>query len=162
MSDISESFAEGPLAAQASEQQLARRCADAMYQRDRASQHLDMQVEEIGPGRAVLSMPITEAMIQGHDSCHGGYIFTLADSAFAFACNTYNEATVASGCSIDYVAPGKLGDVLIAEAREQTRKGRTGVYDVRVSNGRDELVALFRGKSYKVRGPVIHEAESEQ
>lgn len=161
MSDTPETFAE-PLVAQAEAQQLARRCADAMYQRDRASQHLDMHVEEIGPGRAVLSMPVTEVMIQGHDSCHGGYIFTLADSAFAFACNTYNDATVASGCSIDYVAPGKLGDVLVAEAREQTRKGRTGVYDVRVSNGRDELVALFRGKSYRVSGPVIHEAASEQ
>lgn len=150
-----------PLAAQSSGQAQARRCADAMYQRDRASQHLGMQVEEIGPGRAVLSMPITETMIQGHDSCHGGYIFMLADSAFAFACNTYNEATVASGCAIDYVAPGKLGDVLTAEAREQTRKGRTGVYDVRVSNERDELVALFRGKSYKIRGPVVHDGSSE-
>ncbi len=162
MSDRSESFAAGPLAGQASEQELARRCANAMYQRDRASQHLGMQVDEIGPGRAVLSMPVTETMIQGHDSCHGGYIFMLADSAFAFACNTYNDATVASGCSIDYVAPGKLGDLLTAEAREQTRKGRTGVYDVRVSNERDELVALFRGKSYKVSGTVIHEAASEQ
>ena len=162
MADRSEPFAAGPLAAQASAQAVASHCADAMYQRDRASQHLGMQIDEIAPGRAVLSMPITEAMIQGHDSCHGGYIFMLADSAFAFACNTYNEATVASGCAIDYVAPGKLGDVLTAEAREQTRKGRTGVYDVRVSNERDELVALFRGKSYKIRGPVIHEAASEQ
>jgi len=162
MSDTSESFAAGPLAAQAEERELARRCADAMYQRDRASQHLSMLVEDIGPGSAVLSMPVTETMIQGHDSCHGGYIFTLADSAFAFACNSHNEATVASGCSIDYVAPVKLGDVLTAEAREQTRKGRTGVYDVRVSNGRDELVALFRGKSYRVRGPVIQETGGEQ
>lgn len=161
MSDFLAS-SDGPLAAQVSEQDRARRCADAMYQRDRASQHLDMRVEEVAPGRAVLSMPVTETMIQGHDSCHGGYIFMLADSAFAFACNTYDEATVASGCAIDYVAPGKLGDVLTAEAREQTRKGRTGVYDVRVSNERDELVALFRGKSYKIKGPVIHEGEGEQ
>ena len=129
---------------------------------DRFARGLGIRLVSVAPGHSVVEMPVTEAMIQGHDSCHGGYIFTLADSAFAFACNTYNEATVASGCSIDYVAPGKLGDVLIAEAREQTRKGRTGVYDVRVSSGRDELVALFRGKSYKVRGPVIHEAESEQ
>lgn len=125
MSDASESFA-GPLAAQAGEQQLARRCADAMYQRDHASRHLNMQVEEIGPGRAVLSMPVTEAMIQGHDSCHGGYIFTLADSAFAFACNTYDEATVASGCSIDYVAPGKLATCSLPRPASRPAEGAPG------------------------------------
>lgn len=135
---------------------LARQCADAMYQRDRATRALDMCLQRVEPGRATLTMPITEAMIQGHDSCHGGYIFMLADSAFAFACNTYNEATVASGCSIEYLAPGKLGDTLTADARERSRKGRTGVYDVQVSNSDGDLVALFRGKSYRVHGKVIH------
>lgn len=135
---------------------LAKQCADAMYRRDHATRALNIRLSRVEPGRAVLTMPVTQAMIQGHDSCHGGYIFTLADSAFAFACNTYNEATVASGCSIEYVAPGRLGDTLTADAREQTRKGRTGVYDVRVTRGDGELVALFRGKSYRVRGPVIH------
>ncbi|ASK35360.1 phenylacetic acid degradation protein PaaD [Alcanivorax sp. N3-2A] len=136
-------------------QQLARRCADAMYERDLATRHLGMRIIEVGPGTAKLAMPVREEMIQGHDSCHGGYIFTLADSAFAFACNTYDLATVAAGCQIEYVAPGKLGDVLTATAEEQARKGRTGVYDVRVENQSGDLVALFRGKSHQVRGGVI-------
>lgn len=137
-----------------SPQQLAEACAEAMYSRDIASQKLGMKIESVGPGRAVLSMPITAAMIQGHDSCHGGYIFTLADSAFAFACNTYDEATVASGCSIEYLAPGKAGDILTAIGEERSRSGRTGVYDITVQNQHGKTVALFRGKSYKVRGSV--------
>lgn len=137
--------------------QLARQCAEAMYERDRATRHLGMRIAEVGPGTAQLEMSVREDMIQGHDSCHGGYIFTLADSAFAFACNTYDLATVAAGCQIEYVAPGKLGDVLTAVAEERTRRGRTGVYDVRVANQRGELVALFRGKSHQVRGAVIKE-----
>lgn len=138
-------------------QDLARQCAEAMYQRDHATQHLGIRITEIAPGQACLEMAVRQEMIQGHDSCHGGYIFTLADTAFAFACNTYDLATVAAGCQIEYVAPGKLDDVLTATAREQTRKGRTGVYDVRVENQNGELVALFRGKSHQVRGTVIHE-----
>lgn len=137
-----------------SPQQLAEACAEAMYSRDLASQKLGMKIESVGPGRAVLSMKITDEMIQGHDSCHGGYIFTLADSAFAFACNTYDEATVASGCSIEYLAPGKSGDLLTAIGEERSRSGRTGVYDITVQNQHGKTVALFRGKSYKVRGSV--------
>jgi acyl-CoA thioesterase len=143
-------------------QQLAQRCADAMFERDMASRHLGMSILNVGPGLARLQMTIREEMVQGHASCHGGYIFTLADSTFAFACNTYDLETVAAGCQIEYVAPGKVGDVLTATAREQTRRGRTGVYDVRVENQRGELVALFRGKSYQLRGNVIHkETEAE-
>ena len=110
---------------------------------------------DVGPGQARLSMPVRADMIQGHGSCHGGFLFSLADSAFAFACNSYDEATVALGCSIDYVAPAFEHDVLTATASELTRKGRTGLYDVRLENQRGELIALFHGKSYKVRGTVL-------
>lgn len=141
-------------------QEIAERCARAMYERDLASRHLGMEIVAVGPGRAALRMTVRSEMIQGHDSCHGGYLFTLADSAFAFACNSYDAATVASGCAIDFVAPGKLGDVLTATAEERSRSGRTGVYDVRVENQRGELVALFRGKSYQVRGGVVRETQT--
>jgi len=143
-----------------SPQALAERCAEAMYGRDLASRHLGMEILEMAPGRAVLQMAVKPEMIQGHDSCHGGYLFTLADSAFAFACNSHNAATVASGCSIDYLAPGKLGDVLTATAQERSRSGRTGVYDVQVENQNGQVIALFRGKSYQIRGTVIYEEQS--
>lgn len=133
---------------------LARACADAMWQDDRASQGLGMQIIDIGPGRATLQMTIQPHMVNGHGIAHGGFIFTLADSAFAFACNTYDEATVASGCSIDYLGPGQLGDVLTATAEERSRRGRTGIYDITVRNQHGNEVALFRGRSYKVRGTV--------
>jgi acyl-CoA thioesterase len=96
-------------------------------------------------------------MLNGHAICHGGFIFSLADSAFAFACNSYNLSTVASGCAIDFVAPAREGDVLTAAARERSASGRTGVYDIEVTNQRGEAVALFRGKSYRVKGHVIEQ-----
>ena len=142
-------------------QQLAEQCAEAMFARDQASQKLGMKVISIAPGKAVLTMTVSEDMIQGHGSCHGGYLFTLADSAFAFSCNTYDKATVASGCSIDFMAGAKAGDVLTATAAEQSRGGRTGVYDITVTNQDGRTVALFRGKSYQVRGTVINSEESE-
>lgn len=141
-------------------QEIAECCARAMYERDLASRHLGMEIVAIGPGRAALRMTIRPEMIQGHDSCHGGYLFTLADSAFAFACNSYDLATVASGCAIDFLAPGKVGDVLTATAEERSRSGRTGVYDVRIENQRGALVALFRGKSYQVRGSVLRDTQT--
>ncbi|WP_432695630.1 hydroxyphenylacetyl-CoA thioesterase PaaI [Marinobacterium sp. YM272] len=143
-----------------SPQQLAEACADAMYSRDRATKELGIKILHIAPGEAKLSMPVTEKMIQGHDSCHGGYIFTLADSTFAFACNTYDAVTVASGCSIEYVAPGKLGDLLTASAKEQSRGKRTGVYDIRIENQNGQLVALFRGKSYQIRGSLLGDSQA--
>ena len=100
-------------------------------------------------------------MIQGHGSCHGGYLFTLADSAFAFACNSYNKATVASGCSIEYMLGAREGDLLTANAVEQSRGNRTGVYDITVTNQNGHVIALFRGKSYQVRGEVI-QSENDQ
>lgn len=135
--------------------QLARACAEAMYERDQATRRMGIQLLDAGPGSAKLSMRVREDMIQGHGTCHGGYLFALADSAFAFACNSYNDATVAIGCSIDYVAPAREGDELIASACEQSRSGRTGNYDVRIENSQGQLIALFHGKSYKVRGTVL-------
>ncbi|MGW7773784.1 hydroxyphenylacetyl-CoA thioesterase PaaI [Pseudomonas machongensis] len=134
---------------------LARACADAMYARDRATLGMGIELLEAGPGSAAVRMTVRADMIQGHGTCHGGFLFALADSAFAFACNSHDEATVALGCSIDYVAPALLGDQLTATAHELVRKGRTGLYDVRLENQRGELVALFHGKSYKLRGSVL-------
>ena len=135
-------------------QQLAEACAESMFARDIASQNLGMRIESVAPGRAVLTMTVREDMVQGHGNCHGGCIFALADSAFAFACNTSDEATVGSGCSIDYLGPGQLGDLLTATAEERSRRGRTGIYDITVRNQHDDEVALFRGRSYKIRGTV--------
>ena len=133
-------------------QRLAEHVRDGMYANDRASKWLGMTIVEVGPGRAVLSMPVRDCMVNGHDLCHGGLIATLADSAFAFACNSYNELTVASGFAIDILAPGRLGDVLTARCSEVSKAGRTGVYDCIVTNQRDERVAVFRGRSYTMKG----------
>ena len=114
-----------------------------------------MAIERIAPGQALLSMPVRLDMLNGHQICHGGFIFLLADSAFAFACNSYNRNTVASACHIDFLAPARLGDVLEAEAIERSRSGRTGVYDISVSVRGGKTVALFRGKSYRIEGEVI-------
>ena len=139
-------------------QALAERVADAMYPRDRASQSLGIKVARVGPGHAELTMTVRPDMLNGHAICHGGFIFTLADSAFAFACNSYNLTTVASGCAIDFIAPAREGDVLTAIAQERSASGRTGVYDIEVHNQRDEKIAFFRGKSYRIKGHVIAEA----
>ena len=108
--------------------------AQTMFSRDRASQMLGMQIENCAEGRAVVSMKVTDVMVNGLSVCHGGFIFTLADSAFAFACNNTNFNTVAAGCSIEFLAPGKLGDTLTARASERAQRGRTGIFDVDVSN----------------------------
>ncbi|WDY60505.1 hydroxyphenylacetyl-CoA thioesterase PaaI [Pseudomonas sp. PSKL.D1] len=140
---------------QRSPTELALACADAMFARDNATQALGISLLGAGPGCATLRMPVRADMIQGHGTCHGGFLFALADSAFAFACNSYDEATVALGCSIDYVAPAMRDDVLTATATELSRKGRTGLYDVRIENQHGALIAMFHGKSYKVRGTVL-------
>ena len=139
-----------------SPQQLAEQVRDAMLAGDQATRMLGMQITEVGPGRAVLTMTVRRDMLNGHAICHGGLIATLADSAFAFACNSYNELTVASGFAIDLLAPGRLGDVLTASCTESSKSGRTGVYDTDVRNQRGERVALFRGRSYTLLGkPVV-------
>ena len=139
----------------AAAQELAEAVAEAMWSRDRAAQALGMRIDSVAPGRASLSMPVRSDMVNGHHICHGGLIFALADTAFAYACNAYNRNTVASGCNIDFVAPGKEGDTLQAEAVERALSGRTGVYDVTVRDSAGKTVALFRGKSYRISGEVI-------
>lgn len=141
--------------AHADAQALAETVAAAMFARDPASQGLGMTINAVGPGYASMSMTIRADMLNGHQSCHGGFIFTLADSAFAFACNSYNLTTVGAACTIDYLAPGRLHDILTAEAVEQALNGKSGVYDVKVSNQDGRVIALFRGKSLRVAGEVI-------
>lgn len=136
-------------------QALAEKVAAAMWSRDRATNALAMQILGVKPGYAVVSMPVRTDMLNGHHICHGGYIFTLADSAFAYACNSYNQNTVASACHIDFLAPAKEGDILEAEAVERSLSGRTGVYDVTVRVRDGKTIALFRGKSYRISGEVI-------
>jgi acyl-CoA thioesterase len=143
-------------------QALAERVAAGMYARDRASQAMGMQIAAIGPGYAELTMTVRADMLNGHAICHGGFIFTLADSAFAFACNSYNLTTVASGCAIDFVAPAREGDVLAAMARERSVSGRTGVYDIEVTNQRGETVAYFRGRSYRIKGHVVEDPQTRE
>jgi acyl-CoA thioesterase len=137
---------------------LARACAETMYARDAASRALGMTIEEARPGFARVSMRIVESMVNGHDIAHGGMTFTLADSAFAFACNSRNEPNVALQASISYISAVKLGDVLVAEAQERSSKGRTGVYDITVTRGEGEVVALFRGVCYRIKGTVLEGA----
>ena len=139
-------------ASQMTPQELAEASARAMWNDDSASQRLGMTLDNIAPGEATLSMTILEAMSNGHGNCHGGYIFTLADSAFAFACNSYNQSAVAQHCSITYLIPGRLGDRLTATAKEVSRHGRSGIYDIRVTNQSGEHVAEFRGHSRLVKG----------
>jgi acyl-CoA thioesterase len=138
-------------------QALAEAVAAAMYAQDRASQMMGMRIIQVGPGRAQLTMTVRADMLNGHATCHGGFIFTLADSTFAFACNSNNHTTVASGAAIDFVAPAREGDVLTAVAEERSATGRTGVYDITVRNQRGETIALFRGKSHRVKGHVVTE-----
>ena len=133
-------------------QQTAELVRDGMFARDRAAQSLAMRITHIAPGEATIEMPVRDDMLNDFDTCHGGYITALGDTAFAYACNTRNEMTVASGLSVDFVAPGRPGDVLVAQARELSQAGRTGVYDVTIRNHQGQLIALFRGKSYSMKG----------
>jgi len=140
-------------------EQLAERVAETMFSTDRASQALGMRIATVTPGRAELTMTVRDDMLNGHAICHGGFIFALADSTFAFACNSYNRNTVAQGCSIEYLAPAHAGDVLHAVGVERSRGGRTGVYDIEVRNQNGRTVALFRGKSYRIDGHVVDETQ---
>lgn len=133
-------------------QHTADRVRERMFVNDRASKWLGMEVAAVTPGHAVLTMTVKDEMLNGHDICHGGLITTLADSAFAFACNSYDELTVASGFAVDLLAPGRLDDVLTATCHEVSKAGRTGVYDCEVTNQRGQRIAVFRGRSYTVKG----------
>lgn len=140
-------------------QQLAEHVAERMLVNDRASKMMGMRILEVGPGTAVLQMTVRDDMLNGHDICHGGFITTLADSAFAFACNSYNELTVASGFAIELLKPGRRDDVLTARCAEVSKAGRTGVYDTEVTNQRGERIAMFRGRSYTMKGkPAVGDA----
>jgi len=141
----------------AAAQGIAERVARALFGRDRASQSLGMRLEALRAGGARVAMRVRADMINGHGVCHGGIVFALADSAFAFACNSYNDATVAAAASIDYLAAAYEGDELTAQASELWRTRRNGLYEIVVANQRGERIALFRGRSYRIDGKVISE-----
>lgn len=138
-------------------QALAQLAADTMYKNDAASQALGARLVAVAPGQASMTMTVRVDMLNGHQTCHGGFLFALADSTFAFACNSRNLVTVASGCSIDFLAPAFQDDVLTATACEYSRAGRTGVYDVHISNQDGKRIAVFRGRSYRIKGLVTGE-----
>jgi acyl-CoA thioesterase len=138
---------------------LARACAEAMWKEDNASQGLGMEILQVKAGEAVLTMMVKPHMVNGHGIAHGGFIFLLADSAFAFACNSHNERTVAAQCNISFIKPGKLGDRLIATAREISRTGRSGIYDVRVTAD-ETAIAELRGHSRTVGGAWVPAVEA--
>lgn len=142
----------GPLT---SPQDIAERCAETMWAADLASRRLGMQLGEVTPGHARLTMRVTDEMINGHGTCHGGYLAVLADSAFAFACNTYDEVTVAAGFDITFTAPARLGDELVAEAGERVRYGRSGLYDVTVTRSDGTVIAEYRGRSRSTGRPML-------
>jgi len=139
------------------DQQRAERSSAAMWKDDHTSQAFGMEIEAVGPGTATLSMVVRKDQLNGHGSCHGGAIFTLADSAFAFACNSHNKVTVAQHCSVTFLAPGREGDRLTAVAREVTIAGRSGVYDVSVARQDGVTIAEFRGLSRTVSGTHFEE-----
>lgn len=136
---------------------LAQACAEKMYAADLASRELGIVVNVPEPGKALAAMTVNEKMVNGHGVCHGGYVFTLADTAFAFACNAYNRVTVAASATIEFLAPVRDGDRLVASATERHRGRRSGTYDVSVSNQAGDLVALFRGRSASRNEPMLDE-----
>jgi acyl-CoA thioesterase len=142
-------------------QDLAEACSRVMWSDDLTSQRLGMTLERVGPGEATVAMTITSDMTNGHGNCHGGYIFSLADSAFAFACNTYDQVTVAQHCSITYINPGTVGDRLTASAREISRRGRSGIYDVRVAREDGTVIAEFRGHSRMINATLLNTKEPQ-
>ena len=147
---------EGPdAAAQDAAAQVATAVRDVLYERDQAARTVGITVDAVGPGFARCQMMVRADMQNGHGTCHGGLTFTLADTAFAYACNGYNRTTVALGCQITFLAPAEPGDVLIATAREQSRSARTGVYDIEVTTSTGRKIALFRGNAYETGGTIV-------
>lgn len=140
-----------------SAQNLAKAASDLMHERDHCAHALGITPISVAPGEATINMLVRKDMVNGHDICHGGMIFTLADTAFAHACNSHNNNTVASGCSIDFVHPAKANDTLTATAKERSLSGRTGVYDVTVINQEHQVIAHFRGRSYRISGHLVPE-----
>lgn len=136
-------------------QSLAERSAAAMWAEDNAAQHLGMKLVSVGPGRATMTMLVKDTMTNGHGLCHGGYIFTLADTAFAYACNSYGQRTVAQSAQIAFIAPGKRGMTLTAEAAERQRGERSGIYDITVRDETGTIIAEFRGASRSIPGSLV-------
>jgi len=136
---------------------LAHQVGASMFAADSASREfMQMELLACTPGHATMRMKVRSELLNGHHICHGGFIFTLADSTFAFACNSHNKAAVAAGCSIEFLRPARLGDVLTCVGQEQALQGRHGIYDMQVRNQNGETVALFRGKSTQISGMVLH------
>jgi acyl-CoA thioesterase len=136
-------------------QLLAERVTRTLYERDRASQSLGIEILEVRPGFTRAAMSVRPDMVNGHDICHGGFVFTLADSAFAFCCNSFNAVTVAAGATIDFLAPAHKGDRLIATARQLWRSKRTGLYEIEVAKADGTVIALFRGRSHQLKGQIV-------
>ncbi|MRI33621.1 phenylacetic acid degradation protein PaaD [Endozoicomonas sp. OPT23] len=134
---------------------LAEQCAETMFAEDLVSQNLGMKIEQVSPGCSVVVMEVRQDMVNGHDTCHGGMIFSLADSAFAFACNSFNEVAVAAHCSIDFIRPAFRGDLLTAKASVVYQGKRTGIYEISVFNQDDKLIARFQGNSARLNKPVV-------
>ena len=145
-----------------SEAELAQACAESMYARDNAAHGLGIRIESAGPGQSRVTMPVLGHMLNGHAVCHGGFIFALADTAFAYACNSRNAVNLAQGCSIDFISPAREGDVLTATAEQHHQFSRTGLYDVTVARASGEVVARFRGRSYRVRGIILPAGEAPE
>jgi phenylacetic acid degradation protein PaaD len=145
---------------EATAREIARASAEAMWADDKASQGLGMAIEDVGPGTATLTMTVRADMVNGHDICHGGFIFLLADSAFAFSCNSYNQRTVAQQCNVTFLKPVKLGERLTARAAERWREGRSGIYDITVTDGAGTVIAEFRGHSRTIPGTLVPGTES--
>lgn len=137
--------------------ELARACADAMYKRDRTAQSLGITIVEVGEGYALMKMTVGPDMVNGHGVGHGGFIFTLADTAFAYACNSRNQSSLAQSCSIDFIQPTREGEELTAMAEQRSQMGRTGLYDITVNRQNGDVIAHFRGRSYTIQGKVIED-----
>lgn len=144
-----------------SPEEIARRCADLMWPDDHAARGLGMEIRDVGPGSAALTMVVRQDMVNSHGTCHGGFIFALADSTFAYACNSFNHKAVAAGVDINFLAPAHLGDRLTAQGHARHQGGRSGVYDVEVSNQDGKLVAVFRGRAARIKGQFFDTDESK-
>ena len=142
-------------------QEIAERCAEIMWPDDHAARGLGMTIVAVAPGSATLSMPVRADMVNSHGTCHGGFIFAVADSTFAYACNSFNHRAVAAGVDINFLAPAHLGDVLTARGQARHQGGRSGVYDIEVSNQDGKLIAVFRGRAARVKGHYVETGESD-
>lgn len=141
-------------------QEIAQRCADLMWPDDHAARGLGIAIAAIGPGSATLTMSVRQDMVNGHGTCHGGFIFAVADAAFAYACNSFNHKAVAAGADINFLAPAHLGDLLTAHGHARHQGGRSGLYDIEVTNQVGKLVAVFRGRAARVKGHFFETDET--